>query len=66
MTVLAMDAEDTMSDWRHPVDTSSERVARLLATPPPPAPLRTLRAEVAEALGLAVVVRSWTGEASRG
>jgi len=45
------------------LDTSSERLARLIATPPPalPRPLRVVRAEVAQETGRPVV-RLWTGE----
>jgi hypothetical protein len=45
------------------LDVSSERLARLIATPPPalPRPLRVVRAEVAQETGRPVV-RLWTGE----
>jgi len=43
------------------LDTSSARVARLLAEPPPPAPLREIRADVEAEQGRPVV-RLWTGE----
>jgi len=57
-----------LADWLHmapQIDTSSARLARLLDTPPPPAPLRRLRAREAAATGRPVV-RLWTGEATRG
>jgi len=42
------------------LDTSSARVARLLAEPPPPAPLREIRADVEVQQGRPR--RLWTGE----
>lgn len=44
------------------LDLGSERVARLVASQPPPVPLRAIRAEVAAAHGLDYVGRAWTCE----
>ena len=44
------------------LDLGSDRVARLIAQPPPPVPLRAIRADVAAAHGLDYVGRAWTQE----
>lgn len=44
------------------LDLGSDRVARLIAQPPPPVPLRAIRAEVAAEHGLDCIGRAWTGE----